>query len=195
MPEPLLKESAPGGDLRLEDRVVFGPTMETLLLSCGDPPHPAAVEAFLEAGVDVRRLEVAYPLQTYLVLLDRVRRIRFPELPEAEGYYRLGRSFIERYSSTFMGRATLRLLPILGPVRVLAKMAQSFRSASNYVRVQAKELGPRHYEVHLGPVRRPHYYHGVLAAGLEVTGARGLAVKLLEYRANEEVVFEVRWTA
>lgn len=175
------------------DRVVFGQSFETLLKACGDPPRPEILAAFREHGVDMEKpLQVAYPLGHHHAILARVRQLLYPTLSDDEAFFRLGRGFIERYSSTMIGRALLMMLPVLGPRRVLGRLTQSFRSATNYVEASAEEVSARHFLVRVRPVKYPGFYRGLLTAGLEVSGAKGLEVKVLG-RDQDEITFELRW--
>jgi len=62
-------------------------------------------------------------------VLSRVRQILYPKLSDDEAFYRLGRGFIDRYDTTLMGKALLRMLPILGTRRVIGRLTQSFRTS------------------------------------------------------------------
>lgn len=175
------------------NRVVFGQSFETLLRACGDPPRPEVLAAFREAGVDLDRVQVAYPLAAHLAVLGKVRQLLYPSLSDDEAFFRLGRAFIERYETTLMGRALLRMLPVLGTRRVIGRLTQSFRSATNYVEADAEERGRGHFEIRIRPVRNPGFYRGILTAGLEVAGAKNLEIKLLRVE-GEEISLDVRWT-
>lgn len=175
--------------------MVFGQSFETLLKACGDPPPPEILAAFRECGVDMEKpLLVAYPLGHHHAILARVRQLLYPTLSDDEAFFRLGRGFIERYSSTLIGRAMLMMLPILGPRRVIGRLTQSFRSATNYVEAASEELSARHFRVRVQPVKYPGFYRGLLTAGLEVAGAKDLVVEVLGAE-GEAVIFELRWSA
>ncbi|MDQ3262586.1 MAG: DUF2378 family protein [Myxococcota bacterium] len=175
------------------NRVVFGQSFETLFRACGDPPRPEVLAAFRESGVDLDRLQVAYPLAAHLSVLGKVRQLLYPSLSDDEAFFLLGRAFIERYETTLMGRALLRLLPVLGTRRVIGRLTQSFRSATNYVEAEAEERGRGHFEIRIRPVRNPGFYRGILSAGLEVAGAKNLEIKLLGVE-GEQISLDVRWT-
>jgi uncharacterized protein (TIGR02265 family) len=192
MEAPASVEVAPK-HVALGDRAVFAQAFESLLRTCGTPPSAEVVLAFKKAGVDVDRpLQVAYPLPVYLDVVLAVRQLRYPQLSDAEAFHRLGRSFIERYSTTVMGKALMAMLKLMGPKRALSRLTQSFRTASNYVEATAREIGPGRHEVRIWPVRYADYYQGMLQAGLEAAGAKDLVVTTRSYE-DEVAVYELRW--
>ena len=179
-------------EVPVSERVVFGQSVEALVRTCGDHTPPEIVAAFKECGIDLAKLQVAYPLASYVKAVERLRQLRFPNLPDPEAYYRIGRGFIDRYSTTLVGRALLAMLPVLGTKRVMGRLTQNFRSATNYVTAEATEAGPTHYRVRIHPIYHPDYYRGILTAGLEVSGARNLAVRLSSF-ADHAAIFDVTW--
>src|SRR3954468_20997363 len=133
---------------RVEERVVFGQSVEALWKSCGPSPGREVIQAFLESGFDVRKkLSVAYPADQYAALMARLAEARLPQAAPDERFLLLGRAFMQGYQQTLMGRALMKLLSVLGPRRVLMQTTRSFRSGNNYARATVEEVAPRHFRM------------------------------------------------
>lgn len=177
----------------MEERVVFGQSVEALWRSCGPDPDPKVVQAFLDSGIDVRkRLSVAYPADQYSTLLAKLGEARFPQASPEERFLLLGRAFMEGYQHTLMGRALMKLLSVLGPRRVLMQTTRSFRSGNNYARAQVEEVGPRHFRMVVSPVNHPGWHVGIVTSGLQHAGAKDVRMDLAKQQ-GDEATFDIRW--
>lgn len=177
----------------MEERVVFGQSVEALWRSCGPDPDPQVVQAFLDSGIDVRkRLQVAYPAEQYSTLMARLAEARFPQASPDERFLLLGRAFMEGYQQTLMGRALLKLLSVLGPRRVLMQTTRSFRSGNNYARAQVEEVAQRHFRMMVSPVNHPGWHVGIVTSGLQHAGAKNVRMELASQN-GDEATFEITW--
>jgi uncharacterized protein (TIGR02265 family) len=177
----------------VDQRVVFGQSVEALWKSCGPNPPQEVVRAFTDSGIDVRkRFVVAYPAEQYATLMAKLAEARFPQAGPDERYLLLGRAFMEGYQQTMMGRALLKLLAVLGPRRVLHQTTRSFRSANNYSRAEVTELGPRHFRMVVHPVHHPGWHVGLVTAGLEIAGGKNVRMQLASLE-RDEASFDITW--
>ena len=177
----------------MEERVVFGQSVEALWKSCGPDPGPELLRVFIDSGFDVRkRLSVAYPAEQYADLMARLAEARFPHANPDERFLLLGRAFMEGYQQTVMGRALLKLLAVLGPRRVLKQTTRNFRSANNYSRAEVEEVSPRHFRMVVSPVNHPGWHVGIVTAGLQIAGAANVRMDLAS-RQGDEATFDIRW--
>jgi uncharacterized protein (TIGR02265 family) len=175
------------------ERVVFAQALEALVKSCGAHPDPKWLQAFADAGIDLKRkLPIAVPYEQYIELLQRLATARFPDAPDQEKFTLIGRAFMEGYRETMMGRALMALIAVLGPKRMLLQATRSFRSANNYSEVRSTELAPKHFSLVITPARHPGWYIGLLTSGLAIAGAKNVRMELKSH-VNEEAVFEIRW--
>lgn len=177
----------------MEERVVFGQSVEALWKSCGLSPAPEIVQVFVDSGFDVhKKLAVAYPADQYSALIAKLAEARFPNAGPDERFLLLGRAFMEGYQQTLMGRALLKLLSVLGPRRVLMQTTRSFRSGNNYARATVEEVAPRHFRMVVAPVNHPGWHVGIVTTGLQHAGAKNVRMDLASHQ-GDEATFDIRW--
>ncbi|MBF5043401.1 MULTISPECIES: DUF2378 family protein [Myxococcaceae] len=175
-------------------RHIFGHAMEGLLRVLGPEPTDEDLRVLHRLGMSLDALEVTYPLEAHLALLDHLVQSRWAQLPGDEGYAALGRATVEAYEGTLMGRVLLQMLRVLGPERVLYRLTKTFRSTNNYTETQVREVGPRHFEVWINVALRPGFVRGLLEQGLCFAGAHGVRVGQMVGR-DGCAVYYVRWDA
>lgn len=191
---PAKQEPSAVAPAKAEPRVVFGPSVEALLRAFGPPWKPGALEALRKLGLDPEKpVQAAYPLETYMQLMETLSRIEFPELDGEARYLQLGHAFIRGFERTFIGRAQLGLLRLIGPRRTLARLTRSFRTANNYSEANLRELAPNRFEVSFAFVQHVGFYQGVLEAGLREVGAKDLVVSLAS-RVGLSATYQMRWS-
>ncbi|NMO22800.1 DUF2378 family protein [Pyxidicoccus fallax] len=157
---------------------------------------PTAYAALKEVGLDVtERLRPAYSFDTWRRSLAIIAADLYPTTPLDESYRLLGRALVRGVELTTMGRAMVSMARLLGPLRSLRRMNETFRSADNYVESRFTQCGPTHCELWINEVMdRPGYYQGVLEAGLELVGARDARVEVLS-RDGDGATYSVSWRA
>lgn len=123
------------------ERLVFQVAVKSMFDSLARPAQPGVAAQWKALGIDVDRLLPAYPLETWWKAIevaaaqgtgDRTARLRS-----------LGRGLVESYADSFLGRAIVPLLRVLGPKRSLLRSQTSFRPGNNYLRLQCEVLGER----------------------------------------------------
>jgi uncharacterized protein (TIGR02265 family) len=176
------------------EKLVFESTMDSLVRQLGKPLSPAHVLALAGMGVETsRKLEPAYPVETYTAVLDYVASQRWPELPPEEAHFELGKAFLDGFmEDTLAGRALRVVAKTFGPHRVLERMARNFHGANNYTRTRLQRLGPSSYELWFNYAVRTDYFRGLLTEALELAGARQLEVRLVGTQ-GEEATFHIQW--
>jgi uncharacterized protein (TIGR02265 family) len=175
-------------------RLVFGHAMEGLLKVLGPEHSPADALLLRRLGLVQDALEVTYPMETHVALLDHLVRSRWAQLPGDEGYAAVGRSAVIAYEATLLGRVLVQMLRVLGPERMLYRLTKTFRSMNNYTETQVREVGPRHFEVYFNLALRPAFVRGLLEQGLLCAGARQVRVEQMVGRGGD-VVYYARWEA
>ena len=175
-----------------DEKVVFGNCWDALASALGDRLDPSMQAALAEMGIDLKKLHAAYPHALWIRSLELAMERLSPGLPLDEATYRMGRAMYERYGQTIVGKALLQVLAVLGPRRALERLERNFRTTNNYSRTQLIQLAPNRYEVELSDVHFPHYYRGVLDAGLE-RSAKNPQVTLLSHEPDGPARFAVSW--
>ena len=137
----------------------------------------------------------AYPAAEFYGWLLITARHRYPQLSEEEACREVGRlAVVVGMGSTFLGRAALTAMKLLGVRRSLKRIGSSFKHGNNYIDAKVVELGPTSMEIQLGPLVGPaSYYEGVLDEGPRQVGA--LTVSLSRLRTEgEHITWRVDWT-
>jgi uncharacterized protein (TIGR02265 family) len=183
-----VSDEAPSGD-----PVIFASSVEALLRALGPQATAPVLARFRALGVDLERPDPAYPYELWLQCLRLTMDVRWPGAPFDEATYRLGRAIFESYGETFMGRALLPLLKLLGPRRALERMTRNLRTTNNYSVTRLTALGPNRFELWVNRVAFPQYFRGLLEAGLEFSATKDLVVRVVSCSPTEGAVFEVSW--
>lgn len=173
--------------------VIFGSSVEALVRVLGPAATPEVRARFLALGIDLERPNPAYPYETWLDALRLAMAIKWPGVPEDEATYRMGRAIFESYGHTLMGSALLQLLKVLGPRRGLERMTRNLRTTNNYSETRLTLVGPNQYRLWVNKVAFPHYFRGLLEAGLEFSAAKSLSVRIVSASPTEGVVFDLAW--
>ncbi|HZN95152.1 MAG TPA: DUF2378 family protein, partial [Myxococcales bacterium] len=154
----------------------------------------AVLDRFREHGVDLAgKLKVAYPYQSWIASLRVAADLLAPGQPMEEATYVIGRRILESYAETMVGKATFGFLKVIGPRRGFDQLRRSLRTGNNYAQTSFAEVSPGVFQLWVGPVTFPHYYRGLLEAGLEVIGRKDGVVKLIRHD-EAGATFEVRWS-
>ena len=123
----------------------------------------------------------AYPAAEFYGWLLITARHRYPQLSEEEACREVGRlAVVVGMGSTFLGRAALTAMMLLGVRCSLKRIGSSFKHGNNYIDAKVVELGPTSMEIQLGPLVGPaSYYEGVLDEGPRQVGARTVSLTRL----------------
>lgn len=175
--------------------VVFDHTVEGLFRVALHGRLSASTESNLRrAGLDLsKKLRPAYSFETWKRCLEIVATDLYPHLPPAEAWRAIGRIIVEGVGRTVIGRATLAVARLLGPLRALRRLRHMLQSADNYVEASVTERSATCVEVSINEVMgHPTYYQGILEASLGITGAQGIQVDVLSCE-GKGATFLVAW--
>jgi uncharacterized protein (TIGR02265 family) len=155
-------------------------------------PTGAFADELRAVGVDVKRLEPTYPTRVWQASLEVARRHTAAGLSENEGYRQLGHRFIGGFFDTLVGKMIAIGLPILGPDKMLQRLARTWASAQPDLKVQTLQNAAHDWRITLGGPRiSADFCAGILQGGLSRTGVTP-DVRVLE-RSEEHCVLGVRW--
>ncbi|AGC47922.1 hypothetical protein MYSTI_06649 [Myxococcus stipitatus DSM 14675] len=77
----------------------------------------------LEAlGYDIRKPEVDYPIQLWQRAVALVRQEVFGELTDEEAHRQVGRTLVDGFAETLLGRVAAVALPMIGPARAAERI-------------------------------------------------------------------------
>ena len=175
----------------MTERLIFGNSVEGMLRALGELT-PEVKATLISLGVNPEKLLPAYGVPEYLRLLDFIGAQRFPELIGNERDRALGREFIRGFGQTFVGKATMSLGRVLGPMRATLRLTRTMRTVNNYSISEAIPASESSVQVWCHPVLRPWYYVGVFEqAGWELHGP-SYVVELQKFE-GERADFLIRW--
>ena len=144
----------------------------------------AANAKLLALGVNLERLEPAYPLPIFLSSLDVAAGLLGTLGTPGTRYRLLGRAYVKGWVGTKSGLATVTVGRLLGPKRLLLRMQATFRTSANYVVTEVKSRPERALELvvksgeefvpRLPPDcgRLIDYRHGLLEGTIEQFGLK-----------------------
>jgi len=180
------------------EKVVFDHTVEGLFLKAlGKRLTPRIKERLREVGIDLqaKRLQPAYPFDSWMAALRIAADEVFPGVPEDRAMFQVGELMIAGYQQTVMGKALLGMMRVLGPRRILQRAQQSFRSGNNYTETRLTEVDATTVDVwvnHIGTY--PTFTSGILYAGVSAAGGKQVEVQVLGFDGKEGGTYRVRWT-
>jgi len=176
----------------MTERLIFGNSVEGMLRALGPELSPAVKQQLVALGVDPDKLRPAYGVPEYVKLLDFIGAQRFPQLASDERDRALGREFIRGFGQTFVGKATLTMGRVLGPMRATMRLTRTMRTVNNYSSAEALPVSSSAVQLWCHPVLRPWYYVGVFEeAGQQLHGP-SYAVELTKFE-QERADFLIRW--
>jgi uncharacterized protein (TIGR02265 family) len=179
--------------METSERLVFGHSMAALLDRCAkglSSEHWAALRAL---GVERERRLPAYEYERWCRVVEYLAKAVHPELLAGDAEYELGRTFIEVYAETTVGRALFGLLKLLGVSRTIERLARSFRTGTNFTEVETRDKQKSQCSVWFNVVeQRGQFTHGILARGLQLVGGSGVEVELVRLEGGG-ATYSVRW--
>ncbi|MDP3231653.1 MAG: DUF2378 family protein [Myxococcales bacterium] len=173
--------------------VVFGNSVESLVRVLGPALDEKVRQKFLALGIDLFKPNPAYPYELWVEALQLAMDLLWPGVARDVATWRMGRAIFESYGQTVMGKALMALVKVLGPKRALDRMSRNLRTTNNYSETRLTEVGPNRYELWVNRVAFPHYFRGLLEAGLEFGGATEVKVEVGSVSATEGVAFNLSW--
>lgn len=179
-----------------QQHLVFSHGVEALFITALGSKIDAACRAKLKAkGLDLdRKLLPAYEYALVDGCLEIVAQTAFPGKPIQEAFWLMGEAQVVGYQETFIGRALFGLLRLLGPKRLLYRLAHSWRSGNNFIETRITELAPNKFEVWVNQVgTHPEFSQGVIATAQRLAGNE-VQVKILEFN-KPACRYEVSWRA
>lgn len=157
-------------------------------------PQGAFREALCAVGYDARRPADSYPLPVWRAALQVARVHAHPALTEAQAYRELGRQVIQGLAQTLVGRVFALAVPMLGAARCVAKLPTYLRSSRPDMKVTARALELRLWEVEIqDPEPLPDFAAGCVEAILEL--ARVVPRVEVEMQGPEAYRLRVSWIA
>lgn len=179
------------------EEVIFSDAVEGLFIKGLGARVTPGLHAKLKAvGLDLGgKLLPAYSRKVWNAAIPLAAAHVWPELAVAEAHVRLGRTIIDGFKQTLLGKALAGMTRVLGPLRTLGRMRKNFRTGANYNETNLFEDGPSDVRFWINePFIHPGYVQGLLQGTLEISGARNATVEVISVD-TEGTLYRVRWDA
>lgn len=162
-------------------RLWFSNSIEGLLVrGIGTRLTPDLRARIRTAGINLDRIEPAYPVEVFVAACRAVMPTLYPQSTEADAFYELGCSFMRGYSETLLGGAMVRMMKLIGPRRTLERMTKNFRTGGNYIETRFIALGPGSVELWISDVTEmPDFYRGIIEEGARMIRVKELSTTML----------------
>ena len=178
----------------MNEKLWFQSAVEGLLVRGVGARMTSALRAKLrEGGVDLDRLEPAYPQATMTRAVEVVVNELFQDRTRDEGLRELGRVFMRGYAETFIGAAMVQIMKVIGARRTLERMQRNFRNGTNFIETKFEAVGEKAATLWINDVSgMPTFYAGILEEGGRMTGV--VATVAIESPTDTGCTFRVSWT-
>lgn len=125
----------------VDERYVFPAAFEGMMRGLAPVVSPAVLREHLQKnGVNYDKLPPAIPLAEYERLLRSVATLVWPHESHEEGLRLTGFHVMEGLIQTSLGSAVAAVLRLIGPKRAMKRLPSMFRTADNFMRVEAQVL-------------------------------------------------------
>lgn len=146
-----------------------------------------------KAGIDLGKLQPAYPIAQVREACRSVMPALFPGKSEDEALHELGVSSMRGYTETLLGRALIQVLKLIGVRRSLLRMHTSMRAGNNFLETSAVVASDRCIELRFSDVSEmPSFYRGILEEGGRMAHAKNLRLTAIDGAAPGQT-FRVEW--
>ncbi|MDP1821650.1 MAG: DUF2378 family protein [Archangium sp.] len=179
------------------EEVIFSDAVEGLFLKgLGERVTPELREELKAVGLDLTRpLLPAYPRTVWNAAIPLAAAHAWPQLDIAEAHVLLGRTIIDGFKLTLLGKALAGMAKVLGPMRTLGRMRSNLRTGGNYNEVTLTPEGPTLVRFWINePYLHPGYVKGLLQGSLEISGARNSTVDVVSVD-DRGTLYRVAWDA
>lgn len=175
------------------EKLAFGHSMEAILSAAKPVLDAQLISALQSVGLDpTKKLLPAYPadLTRKVVLLCALALN--PTKPEGEALRAFGRRFIQRYGDSLIGKALLTASRLLGPKKMLDRVASQFRTANNYLETKVTHLAPGSAELWCNDIAHGAWFEGIIVEMLENAGGKEPRALVSKSDASG-TVFSISW--
>ncbi len=167
--------------------------IEGLLIGAGADKRVAANSLAVKCGYDPAHPHPFYPVTVAVCLAQRLGKLLYAELSEAEAQIRLGRDCAQGYAATIAGMTALshsRPLKVGDALRYGVEVTKREIPSLKY---QVEEISERHYRIEMiGWRHHPNFLVGAFLFNLEVNGAKQFTCEV-EVKDELHYVYELTW--
>lgn len=176
------------------ERLWFSTVIEAVFIKgLGGRLTPELKQQLRALGIDLDRLQPAYPVEAVRKSFRHVTAQLFEGQPEDEALRELGMSSMRGYGDTLIGKALIQILKLIGVRRSLLRMHTSMRSGNNYLETFSNVIAPNCVELRFSDVTgMPSFYQGILEEGGRMAHAKNLRVTSVKSEPPGHT-FRVEW--
>lgn len=177
------------------ERLMFSQVIEGIFIKgLGDKLTPSMKAEIKKAGIDLAKLQPAYPVEVMEKACKAVVPMLYPGTSEAEAYFQLGVVSMRGYSDTLLGKALMQILKLIGVRRSLLRMHTSMRAGNNFLETSSTVLAENSIELRFSDVHgMPSFYQGIIEEGARMAHADSVRVTTVASDPPGHT-FRVEWT-
>ncbi|WP_163870096.1 DUF2378 family protein [Myxococcus eversor] len=144
-------------------------------------------------GYDIKKPEMDYPIQVWQRTAALARQEAFGELSDEEGYRQVGRTLVNGFAETLVGRVAAVALPMIGPARAAERIPRYLAMMGRAdIEITMSPVGERGRRLHITDrYNRPDLMAGGLERMLELANAQPRIT--VEERSADGYRLLVRW--
>lgn len=192
-------------DEKSEHPVVFGGAFEGLARAWGPSLTPSLIARLDTLGVNLKKVQAAYPLPVWLETLDLAAHALSTEATAEARYRVVGRLFVRGFIQTGVGLAAVGFGKVLGPKRMLQRMGRNFRTGTNYLDSDFIDEGPKvvrigtfvsnRFRPHMGPGSMAYgmYRQGILEEAVVSMGVKGTVELVNANVETQDFSYRISW--
>ncbi len=188
--------------------IVFQGAVEGLRRAFGTQLTPQVNEQLRAIGINFDKVQAAYPVGAWFKALEIAAAALAAEQPLEQRFRFVGRSFILGYVETPMGFAVATACKVIGVKRTMLRMGRNFSTASNYMEVEGRDIGPKEVQLRCfvkdgaysealhdekGAAALAGYRQGVLEGVLAVLKVPGQVEVMSGDVAAHDFTFRITW--
>ena len=178
----------------IEKRLVPHSLVKDLIVGNQLAGNPLYLQTLKEEfGYDHQNPNFPISVENYVLIIDYVRRLNFPEKSPEEGFFGVGTASLEGHFQGVVGKVN----------KIAARMFNIEKSADLYLKTQnsnypfgshqIEEVRPGYFRYHRSNVPvPPAFTEGVITYLLELTGGKNTKV-VSRVVGKEETIYEATW--
>jgi uncharacterized protein (TIGR02265 family) len=179
---------------KVTQQLWFTQVIEAIFLKgLGARVTPELKAQLVGVGINLDRLEPGYPVETVHKALELVQKQLFPDLTKEQALHELGVLSMRGYTDTFIGKALIKVLQLIGVRRSLLRTHLSMSAGNNYLQTTSTVVHDHCVELHFNDISgMPAFYQGLLEEGARLAHAKNIRTTSVPVPAPAHT-FRIEW--
>jgi len=160
------------------ERLMFSQVIEAVFIKgLGEKVTPSMKAEIKKAGIDLAKLQPAYPVEVMEKACKLVTPMLYPGMSESEAFVELGVVSMRGYTETLLGKALIQILRLIGVRRSLLRMHTSMRGGNNFLETSSTVIAGNVIELRYNDVHgMAPFYQGIIEEGGRMAHGKNVRV-------------------